>query len=643
MKTIKLLTLEMEHFKGCGHRYIEFGGRDMTILGENGAGKTTHYDAVSWVLFGRDAQGRKPGERGFHIKPKGSEGTGAMPSVTVVLDADGALLTLKKVYREVWTKPRGCAEQQFSGNTTDYFIDGMPKKESDYKAYVSAIVTEEQWRLLTDVYWFCQDMPWRQRRALLFDLCGVGDDASLLAERPDFAPLLGEMGRHSLEDCKTRLRSERVKVNKQLDTYPIRIDECAKTADGIRDTDFAALREKLSEKQAAYEALQEQISGIVHRTATAQAENRRTAAANALAALENENTAYRREQAVPQEDPRAALAGQLEQARARLSELEAAFERENAAVVTAELRLDDYRDRWSEIQRETWKGSKTCPSCGQPLPAHQVERAKAEFAAGKEARQKALVEDSALLKADAAERKARMGTLDRELAAQRLRLEALTQQLAEARAPEPAAINDLPDYASRRAGLEAELRAADEALARLCEEDGALERELRGKAVALEAEMDGLRAELFRESVLKDAQARMARYEDERRAAGAELSRLDGLLYLSDAFTRYKSERITGAVNALFGRTRFRLFTPQLNGGQAECCDPMWDGKPYGAISDGERAKAGLDVISALSRACGLRLPVFIDKAGEITDIPRLDTQTIILRALEGQKELKYL
>ena len=598
MKTIKLLTLEMEHFKGSGHRVVEFGGRDMTILGENGLGKTTHYDAVSWVLFGRDSQGRKPGERDFNIKPNGTEGTGVMPAVTVVLSVDGAPLALKKVYREVWTKPRGSAEQQFSGNTTDYFIDGVPKKESDYKAYISAIVTEEQWRLLTDVYWFCRDMPWRQRRALLFDLCGVGDDAALLEERPDFAPLLAEMGNHTLEDCKTRLRAERVKVSRQLDAYPIRLDECAKTVSGISGTDFAAVRAALEEKQAQHEEIQARLSAIVHNAAAMQAENRRAAAANALAALENENTAHRREQAVPQEDPRAALAGQLEQARARLGDLEAAFERENAAAVTAELRLDDYRRRWSEIQRETWKGSKTCPACGQPLPAHKVESAKAEFAAGKEARQKALVDDSGLLKADIAERKT---------------------------------------------ALAEELRAADEALAQICRQDGALEQGLRGRVDELEAEMDGLRTELSRESILADAQSRMEKYEGERRAAGAELSRLDGLLYLSDAFTRYKSERITGAVNALFERTRFRLFTQQVNGGQGECCDPLWEGRPYGTISDGERAKTGLDVINSLMRAYDLRLPVFIDKAGEITGIPKLGTQTIIMKALEGQKELKYL
>ena len=199
MRTIKILSLEIEHFKGCAHRRLELDGRGVSILGENGCGKTTHYDAVSWVLFGKDSHGNTPGEKSdFQIKPHGLRG--GMPAVTLTLEIDGAAVTLKKVYRERWEKQRGSSEARFSGNTTDCFIDDVPKKESDYKAYVSALIPEETWRLLTDVYWFCRDMPWKERRALLFDLCAVQTDTELLAEKPDFAPLLSEMGRHTIDE-----------------------------------------------------------------------------------------------------------------------------------------------------------------------------------------------------------------------------------------------------------------------------------------------------------------------------------------------------------------------------------------------------------------------------------------------------------
>lgn len=645
MKELRLISIEMENFKGCGHRVVDLGGHDLMILGENGCGKTTHYDAVSWVLFGKDAQGRTPGDKpsDFHVKPNGSQGTGIMPTATVVLDVDGETVTLKKVYRELWTKPRGCAEQRYSGNTTDCFIDGVPKKESEYKAFVSSFVTEDRWRLLTDVYYFCNDMPWKERRALLFDLCKVGDDAEILAEQPQFAPLLSEIGRHSLDDCRIRLRSDRLKANKALDAYPIRIDECAKMVSDFSEIDFEGARADLSRKQAAYDEIQSRISGIVHQAELEKAQNRLAAASNRLDALENENTAYRQSQSVCAADPCDAIRTELDSISHRLSDCENEFERDQSAVVTAELRLDEYRERWHKIGKEKWAGDKICPNCGQPLPAHKIEDAKAEFESGKRLRQKQIAGDSEPLKNGISSMKKRMDDLEREMSDLRMKRKELLDALSSAVPPKQSEIRDLPDYEGRRASISAELSQAGQEVQRLRDENNALVNELRGKAAVLSLEMDSIRGQLAKEKLLADARARMERYDAERKAAGEEVSRIDGLLYLADAFTRYKSNRITDTVNALFENTRFRLFVPQVNGGLAECCDPILsDGRPYGTVSDGEKAKMGLDVINALMRAYDMRLPVFIDKAGEITNIPKLDTQTIVMKAMEGQKELKY-
>ena len=342
-------------------------------------------------------------------------------------------------------------------------------------------------------------------------------------------------------------------------------------------------------------------------------------------------------------DPCEALRAELDKVSRSLTDRENAFERNNAAVVAAELRLDDYRERWRKIGEEKWSGDKVCPNCGQPLPAHKIADAKAEFEANKRSRQQQLVGDSEPLKQEVADKKKHMNALDQEIAALRLKQQELSAKLETAAPPERPEICDLPDYAARKAAISAELTQAGQEARRLREDNSALENELRGKAAVLSAEIDGLRSQLAKETVLADARARMERYASERQAVGEEVSRLDGLLFLADEFTRYKSQRITDAVNALFDNTRFRLFVPQVNGGLSECCDPILaDGRPYGTVSDGEKAKMGLDAINALMRAYDMRLPVFIDKAGEITDIPKLDTQTIVMKALEGQKELKY-
>lgn len=642
MRTIKILSLEMENFKGCAHRRLELDGRGITICGENGCGKTTHYDAVCWVLFGKDSHGNTPGERSdFQIKPHGLRGK--MPTVTLTLEVDGAAVTLKKVYRERWEKQRGSPDARFAGNTTECWIDGTPKKESDYRAYIAAIAPEETWRLLTDVYWFCRDMPWRERRAMLFDLCAVRGDAELLAEKPEFAPLQAALGRQTLDECRARLRSDRAKANKALEALPIRIDECSRSAADFAGLDFAALRMELDRKTAERDAAQAKLAEIVHDAAIEKASLRWERAQNALAALENENTAYRQAQTARQEDPRAALLREKSQALRALDGQAQTREREQAAAATAETRLQSYQTRLDAIAQEEWTYDPICPHCGQQMPENKLEEARAAFQANRAAREKTLREDAELIRSDLAARQARLAALDRELTALRAQFGEITLKLEALPAVEKAEPVDLPDYGDRKAALCSELDAAESELHRLRTDRASLENGLRGQAAALERELDTIRTQLAKEKLLEQARARMEQYEAERQTVRAEVERIDRLLYLSDEFTRYKSERITEAVNGLFDTLRFRLFTPQVNGGLAECCDALLDGKPYGTVSDGEKVKLGLDAICGLSRALGLCVPLFIDGAESVTGLPKMPMQTVRMAVREGEKQLLML
>ena len=55
---IKLLRLEIRRFKGCQALDLELDGKSADIYGDNATGKTTIYDALTWLLFGKDSRGR---------------------------------------------------------------------------------------------------------------------------------------------------------------------------------------------------------------------------------------------------------------------------------------------------------------------------------------------------------------------------------------------------------------------------------------------------------------------------------------------------------------------------------------------------------------------------------------------------------
>ena len=110
MKNIKISKIEIENFKGIRRLTLDLNGRSASIYGDNATGKTTVYDALTWLLFGKDSHGSTK----FSIKPLDAAGNttlGVMPTVTGTLDVDGARFTLRKQLREKWEKHRGGAER----------------------------------------------------------------------------------------------------------------------------------------------------------------------------------------------------------------------------------------------------------------------------------------------------------------------------------------------------------------------------------------------------------------------------------------------------------------------------------------------------------------------------------------------------
>ena len=148
---ITLLRLEIRRFKGCRALDLELGGKSADIYGDNAAGKTTIYDALTWLLFGKDSRGRGD----FEIKPLGPDGQvedhGAVSSVAARLSAGGTEITLKKTYYEKWSTKRGSAEASYDGNTSEYFVDEVPVKKYEFERRVGELVSEELFRMLTNV------------------------------------------------------------------------------------------------------------------------------------------------------------------------------------------------------------------------------------------------------------------------------------------------------------------------------------------------------------------------------------------------------------------------------------------------------------------------------------------------------------
>jgi AAA15 family ATPase/GTPase len=179
MKTIKLTKLKLQNFKGVKALEIEL--KDQTIIeGKNGSGKTSVFDAYSWLLFGKNSQNQTD----FSIKTYDSNNNvihNLEHSVEGTFMIDDSEVVLKRLLREKWSKKKGSETPELTGNETIFFINEVPKSLSEYKLFVDGIISEESQKVLSNPLYFNQTMKWQDRRFILSKLAGDIDKTIILS------------------------------------------------------------------------------------------------------------------------------------------------------------------------------------------------------------------------------------------------------------------------------------------------------------------------------------------------------------------------------------------------------------------------------------------------------------------------------
>ena len=347
MTRVQIDRLRLENFK-C-HRYLElvFGGQNVSIYGDNAAGKTSVYDALTWLLFGKDSAGN--GEKNIDVKPLSSTGTvadhNAITTVEAALLVAGEPVTLKRTYREVWSTKRGGSTETFDGHTSEYYIDGVPCKKNAFDSRIRDIVPEDTFRLLTSVSYFAQDLHWQKRRAVLFDIAGTLTNWEIMATDGRFFSLSQTLGNLTLDEYRRKLAAERKQFAGAKTDIPARISECQKTVEDLAGVDYEGIRAEIRD----LELEAEQVAAQTHSTGGEEAERLRTE----LAQLE---------QLLLQNKPQLATC--------------------ESSAATHERSINDSRARWIAVNQESFNGG-VCPTCGRELPFDQLRAAMEAFEAAK--------------------------------------------------------------------------------------------------------------------------------------------------------------------------------------------------------------------------------------------------------------------
>lgn len=642
MKEIKINRLVLENFKCHAFLNLCFEGESRSIYGDNATGKTSVYDALVWALFGKDSMGN--GEKNIDIKPLNPNGEvrdhQAITSVEVEFLVDGEIVTFKRTFREIWATRRGTGVPVYEGNTSDYFVNGVPMKKNAYDAAIKDLVSEELFRILTSVSYFAAGMKWQERRAVLFDMAGALTDREIMASDVRFVPLMDSLGKLSLSEYKAKLTHEKKGLTGIRDDTPTRINECQRTVDQLAGLDFARAKEDAEELEAEQERIGAQLLAIEHDNAAEQKRMEIRQAQMELNALEKENDLFHRSQATQGTNPES-LKRELRMAQNRLSNTKSLMESMEKYVAGCDRQIDASREKWIRINSEVFTGG-NCSMCGQALPADKLSAAMSRF----ENHKKQKLEDTERTANEQKMAKIQGEEQIRQYQEDISRLEAQIRELESGVAEAENAVVvpvDMEDYAQRAKAIKDRINELSGELFELTQNTSSAKEALRQKLNTIRAKRSEKLAIISKESILSYSRQRIEGLKADAKNAAEALENIEKMLYMMEEFTRYKAKFVEGSINSLFRIATFRLFREQANGGLEERCDAQYDGVPFMGLNNGMKVNVGIDIINALSRHYGVTVPLFVDNAEAVTRLEPCDAQVIRLVVSEEDKELRMV
>lgn len=634
---MKLLKLNLQNFKGIRNSEFDFGGIDATIYGDNATGKTTVFDSLCWLLFGKDSLDRadfeiKTLENGEPIHKVNHEVEAEF------LNDDGNSFTLRRVYREKYSSPRG-GDTKLTGHTTDYFVNDVPVKEKEYKQYINDVIAEDVFKLITNPLYFNEQYSWQNRRKLLLEISGDIKDDEVINSRSELTRLAELLNGRTVDEQRKIVAAKKTAINKELDMIPVRIDEALRNKADIAasesklTTDIETLNKSINE-------LENQKATIINGFSSTEKRSKIDEISRQLKARQSEVLSIYNSEKQRKRGEYEALLTQLKIIESehdrytdRAYDLAKDIERESKRIETLQAEFDTFNAQ--EFNKEA------CPTCGQPLPEDKQAELEAAFNSEKAAKLEewqSLIESAKKLKANYEEQRevliVKADGLTKEIEEKTKAYETKFKEYESYLEPN---IEDDPDYKELKAELflleldEGE-EADDKEVARLDEEITSV----KEKRAALETELN-------KYTLNADIQKRVIELENQQQKLAAEKNLLDETSFLIDEFVKAKVDMLEESINSHFEYARFKMFNVLVNGNVEECCETTYKGVPYRSMNNAARMNVGLDIINALTKFYKVTAPVFIDNAEAVTDFIKCNSQTIKLVVDADFKELTMI
>lgn len=634
MKEIRIKEMKLSNFKGIKDLTIDFKCVDTNIFGKNATGKTTITDAFTWLFFNKNSDGASD----FDIKTKTKSGEhlhNLEHGVEVTIINNGVETKFKKIFKEKYTKQRGSTTSTFTGHTTDYLIDDVPKKKKEYDATVNELFDSKYFQLITDPLFFNQKMKWQDRRSLLIDICGNVSDEVVLASNSSLSPLSSVIESKSIDDYRLQLKNQMKPINEELKTIPIKINEAQ----------LAIPNEIESVDEAKLAFINERIKEL---------ENKRMIALSGGAVFEKEteliklkNKKLMLEQEIPNskalKDELNSLIIQEDSLKRKIERAKSDMSFKRIEQKSNEDQRNQLRGMYKQVTDMQYDESKNiCPHCEQQLPPEKITGFIEQFNLNKSNQLEKINKDGKALKDEFEKREQEINALNDEIESNQKSINDLQLSIKLKKQELNNIQNDFNVQQQPKIDLinkqieeiEHDIvllkNNADVATIGIDEEINIL-KEQRSQIESIKAKIQ----------VAEIQKKRIEELEAREKELSNKYNNMDQMLYLTELFVKEKIKMLTEKINSNFKICKFKLFEDQVNGGLNEVCEVNVNGVSYPDLNNAMKINAGLDVINTVCNFTNSFAPIFIDNAEAINNTLETTSQQIRLYVTDSDDALR--
>ena len=661
---VTLQKLRLSYFKGIKSLEMDFQPGENFIHGKNASGKTTVFDSVWFLFFGKDSTGRAD----FSIKTM-DENNAFIEKVDHEVfgqfSINGQTKTFQRTYKQQWSK-----DNVLKGHTTDYEIDGFPVRlESEYRKQIEEFFKEELFKLLTSPLFF-NSMKSADRRSVLINM------ASSFTEEQVFKSL-GKKSKHmqlledtliqgaSLEQIKLKAARDKKNLREENDAIPSRIDEAERSKPEIYEAD--ELQGIIDAKKGELVEIEAQIKELssadtAHNKAVQDWQNNLFEAKSMLQKFEfqaeQEFNKWKNDQ---EKFPR--------EVQAKIKELNEEAKRLSDSIRNDEKLIQDYKyqiqqteslitsrtnekaalaNEWKEENAKSfsWNGS-TCSACDRPLEGAQAldaeEQARTRFNKAKLEKIQEIERKGSNLKGLIDRNQQEIDSTNEMIRSKSKTINENKVALAEKEDALITMESSLNEYYStpqegRKASdfLSPDAKTIQSKIAKL--ETSKPEKgqeadtsELQANKIAVQNSLEELQKQLGNKEVIDRINKRIDELKKKEKDLAQAIADAEGLENACFDFGKAKVEMIEAEINAKFSLVSFKLFEVLLAGTEREICETIYKGVPFQDLNNAGKIQAGLDIINGLSKHYNTYLPIFIDNRESVTWLPEVQSQLINL------------